>query len=165
MTTIQTDSPINAVSEDASELGEALQRVLVDLIDLSLLGKHAHWNVEGPHFRAVHLQLDEFVDEWRRLSDVLAERAITVGYPPNGQLGSLAQNGLIEPWPAGPINDRAVIAGLTARLATVIGRARTAMGHAAVRDSVTEDLLIETVATLEKQHWMLRTQAAGPARS
>jgi starvation-inducible DNA-binding protein len=151
---------MNALSEDASEVGEALQRVLVDLIDLSLLGKHAHWNVEGPHFRAVHLQLDEFVEQWRRLSDVIAERAITIGYAPDGQVGSVARSSSIEPWPAGPISDRAVIDGLTARLAIAVGRARDAMGDAAVRDSVTEDLLIETVATLEKQHWMLRAQGS-----
>ena len=44
------------------EVGEALQEVLVDLVDLSLVGKHLHWNVEGLTFRSVHLQLDELVD-------------------------------------------------------------------------------------------------------
>ena len=32
---------------DVCKIGEALQEVLVDLVDLSLLGKHLHWNVEG----------------------------------------------------------------------------------------------------------------------
>jgi DNA-binding ferritin-like protein len=36
-----------------------LQAMLVDLLDLTLIGKHAHWNVEGPHFRSVHRELDE----------------------------------------------------------------------------------------------------------
>ena len=31
-----------------------LQEMLVDLIDLSLIGKHVHWNVEGRLFRSVH---------------------------------------------------------------------------------------------------------------
>src|SRR5690348_7096568 len=45
----QTDmtSP-DSVGNDLRDVGAALQYVLVDLIDLSLLGKHAHWNVEGP---------------------------------------------------------------------------------------------------------------------
>ena len=28
-----------------------LQGTLVDLLDLTLIGKHLHWNVEGRHFR------------------------------------------------------------------------------------------------------------------
>jgi hypothetical protein len=36
---------------DVREVGEALQEALVDLVDLSLLGKHLHWNVEGLTFR------------------------------------------------------------------------------------------------------------------
>lgn len=35
-----------------------LQSMLVDLLDLSLIGKHAHWNVEGRMFRSVHQELD-----------------------------------------------------------------------------------------------------------
>src|SRR5271155_5799943 len=43
-------------------LPENLQRVLVDLIELHLQGKQAHWNVVGTNFRDLHLQLDEIVD-------------------------------------------------------------------------------------------------------
>ena len=35
-----------------------LQQNLVNLIDLALLLKQAHWNVVGPNFRSIHLQLD-----------------------------------------------------------------------------------------------------------
>jgi starvation-inducible DNA-binding protein len=41
--------------------GEALQGALVDLIDLSLTGKQAHWNVTGRGFKMVHEHLDEVV--------------------------------------------------------------------------------------------------------
>ena len=44
---------------------KALQQALVDLTDLSLLGKQAHWNIQGSRFRALHLQLDEIVEEVR----------------------------------------------------------------------------------------------------
>ena len=33
----------------------------MDLIELSLQGKQAHWNVDGHNFRDLHLQLDEIV--------------------------------------------------------------------------------------------------------
>ena len=59
--------------------------MLVELIDLALVGKQLHWNVTGPLFRPLHEQLDELVDSWRELSDVVAERAVALGYSPDGQ--------------------------------------------------------------------------------
>ncbi|TML98482.1 MAG: DNA starvation/stationary phase protection protein [Actinobacteria bacterium] len=147
-----------SLHSDVREVGEALQEVLVDLVDLSLLGKHAHWNVEGATFHSLHLQLDELVDEWRALSDDVAERAATLGFAPDAQAATVARDSRIDAFPAGRISDRDLVVGLTDRLGDVIDRARLAMGEAAVRDSISEDLLIEVVKTLEKQHWMLRAQ-------
>ena len=43
----------------SKELIENMQRVHVDLIELHLQGKQAHWNVVGKNFRDLHRQLDE----------------------------------------------------------------------------------------------------------
>ncbi len=56
-------------------VSEALQGALVDLVDLALVAKQIHWNVVGPRFRSVHLQLDEVVTTARAHSDTVAERA------------------------------------------------------------------------------------------
>ena len=56
------------------ELGDNLQKVLVDLIELASQGKQAHWNVIGTNFRDTHLQLDEIIDAAREFSDTIAER-------------------------------------------------------------------------------------------
>ena len=55
-------------------LTQNLQKVLVDLIELHLQGKQAHWNLVGTNFRDLHLQLDEIVDTAREASDTIAER-------------------------------------------------------------------------------------------
>ena len=39
------------------DVGNTLQAMLVELIDLALLGKQLHWNVTGPLFRPLHEQL------------------------------------------------------------------------------------------------------------
>ncbi|GGY13871.1 hypothetical protein GCM10010358_77630 [Streptomyces minutiscleroticus] len=39
--------------------GSALQSTLVDSLGISLIGKQTHWNIVGPRFRSIHLQLDE----------------------------------------------------------------------------------------------------------
>lgn len=49
----------------SAALAGRLQRVHVDLIDLHLQSKQAHWNVVGQNFRDLHLQLDELVEAAR----------------------------------------------------------------------------------------------------
>ncbi|MFC7280147.1 Dps family protein, partial [Paractinoplanes rhizophilus] len=61
----------------------ALQQTLVDLIDLGLVAKQAHWTVTGPRFRSLHQQLDEVVDTTRTHADTIAERCAAIGVAPN----------------------------------------------------------------------------------
>ena len=69
---------------------KALQQALVDLTDLSLLGKQAHWNIQGSRFRALHLQLDEIVEEVRAGADDVAERLAALGGTPDGRAATVA---------------------------------------------------------------------------
>jgi starvation-inducible DNA-binding protein len=92
-------------SDERAVAGE-LQRMLVDLVDLALIGKQAHWNVEGRQFRSLHRELDELVDAWRTLGDEVAERAVTIGAAPDGQAETIAGSTEIEPLPPGVLGDR-----------------------------------------------------------
>jgi starvation-inducible DNA-binding protein len=144
-------------SDERAVAGE-LQRMLVDLIDLALIGKQAHWNVEGRHFRSLHLELDELVDDWRTLGDEVAERAVTMRAPPDGQAETVAGSSEIEPLPAGALGDQAIIEVLAIRLADVTARTRKRIERMAGVDPVSEDLLIRIASSLEKQLWMIRAQ-------
>jgi starvation-inducible DNA-binding protein len=144
--------------EERAALGSVLQGQLIDLIDLALLGKHLHWNLTGPTFGALHQQLDVLVSEWQERSDATAERARALGVAPDGQartVAALSQLAGVEP---GEIRTEAVIATLIGALGETITRAREQMEQAAEYDAVTEDLVIATVAVLEKQRWMLAAQ-------
>jgi len=147
--------PIDA--GDREVLAE-LQSMLVELIDLALIGKQAHWNVEGPHFRSLHLELDELVDTWRTLGDQVAERGVTLGAVPDGQAATVASFSHIAPLPAGHLRDYDVIREVADRVTEVAARARARIEVVAGRDPVSEDLLIAVAGTLEKQLWMLRVQ-------
>ena len=94
-----------------------LQDMLVDLIDLSLIGKHVHWNVEGRLFRSVHHELDDLVDAWRILSDDVAERAVTIGASPDGQVEAIAGATRLDPVPPGHLSDRQVLKAIGDRIA------------------------------------------------
>lgn len=78
MTVVKSPLPEQA----RKTVGEALQGALVDLVDLSLLAKQVHWNIIGPRFRSIHLQLDEVVSATRTGSDNVAERAAALGISP-----------------------------------------------------------------------------------
>jgi starvation-inducible DNA-binding protein len=159
MTTTGTTHLPALGSHQREEAGGQLQATLVELVDLSLLGKQLHWNVVGPFFRALHLQLDELVDSWRDLGDTVAERAVALGYFPDGQAGALARADLagVE---RGPIDDDKVVQFLSERLADVTERIRERMDRIGEIDLASQDVLIEVVRELEKQLWMIRVQLA-----
>jgi starvation-inducible DNA-binding protein len=142
-----------------------LQDMLVDLVDLTLIGKHLHWNVEGRLFRSVHDELDDLVDAWRMLSDDIAERAVTIGASPDGQVEAIAGATRLDPVPPAHLSDRQVLQAIGNRVADVARRTRQRIDRVAVADPVTCDLLVRAAATLEKQLWMVRAQLRGPDRA
>lgn len=140
------------------EIGRQLQAMLVELVDLSLLGKQLHWTVVGPLFRSLHLQLDELIDSWRELADSIAERAVTIGFYPDGQSARVAADSPIGGVEQGELADHLVVRELTMRVAEVVERARERMDRLGEVDAASQDVVIEVVRALEKQLWMIRTQ-------
>ncbi|MEU5716040.1 DNA starvation/stationary phase protection protein [Streptomyces sp. NPDC020403] len=146
--------------DDRKVVGDALQGALVDLIDLSLVAKQVHWNVVGPRFRSVHLQLDEVVDTARQHSDTVAERASAVGVNPDGRSRTLAQTTAIDIVPDGWIKDVDAVKVLVDALRVVIDRMRERIDATADPDPVSQDILITLTADLEKHAWMFQAESA-----
>jgi starvation-inducible DNA-binding protein len=149
-----TDGHPTIRHEERAALGTLLQGQLVDLIELALLGKHLHWNLTGPDFQELHEHLDELVEQWQERSDETAERGRALGVVPDGQVRTIAEHSHFATVAAGEIPTAAVIATLLEVLDEAITRARERMEQSAEYDSVSEDLMIQTVAVLEKQRWM-----------
>jgi starvation-inducible DNA-binding protein len=145
---------------DRRAIGAELQAVLISLTDLSLAGKQAHWNLVGPLFRPLHLFLDELVDGWRAASDEVAERAVALGYAPDGRAQTVAQETPLEPLPEGQILDADVIAAFTSLLTNAIGDIRERMDRIEDVDTVTADLLHGVVHGLEENLWMIRASSS-----
>ena len=144
------------------EAGSTLQATLVELVDLALVGKQLHWTVVGPHFRSLHLWLDELVGSWRELSDTVAERAVALGYWPNGQAAALAGPDAAAGIAQGPIGDQAVLRELARRLGETVERIRTRMDRLGELDPVSQDVLVEVLRALEEQLWMTRAELEQP---
>ncbi len=147
--------------EERDALGTALQNVLVDLTDLGLAGKQLHWNIVGPHFRSLHLELDDLVKSARKLSDQVAERARALAWAPDGRRETIAADSTLPRLPEGEILDADVVDHTVALLVQAISTTRAAMEQAAEYDAVTEDLLHQVVHDLEEHAWMFSSQAIG----
>ncbi|WP_338701212.1 DNA starvation/stationary phase protection protein [Streptomyces sp. Q6] len=146
---------------DLKTVSEALQGALVDLVDLSLVAKQVHWNVVGPRFRSVHLQLDEVVDTARLHSDTVAERASTLGVPPDGRAGTVAATSGIGAVAEGWIKDTDAVGTLVQALGAVITRMRERIDATGEADPVSQDIFIGVTADLEKHHWMFQAEDRG----
>lgn len=151
-------SPLNDSDRDIT--GKALQASLVDLVDLHLVAKQAHWNVTGQFFRSVHLQLDELVTAARGFADDVAERAAAIAVSPDARAGTVAESSGLPKMSAGWKSDREVIEAIVQGLGEVIRRLRARIDETDKTDLVTQDLLITIAAELEKSHWMWQAQLA-----
>lgn len=152
----QITSPLSGGNQRIT--GEALQGALIDLLDLSLVGKQAHWNLIGRNFRSLHLQLDEIVSVARTRSDDAAERAVALGVNPDGRAATVSRDSQLHHLEAGYIDDGKVVAAFTDILGAIISRMRERVAATEEADPVSQDLLIEITQDLEKQHWMIQAQ-------
>jgi starvation-inducible DNA-binding protein len=159
MASTATESHLPALGDHArKEAGHLLQLTLVELVALSLIGKQLHWNITGPGFRDFHLHLDELVDEWRELSDVVAERAVAIGVSPDGRAPAVVEQSGLDPVDAGAIRVHDAVRELAERVAVVDERARERSARLGEIDLASQDVLIEVTRALEKQLWMIRAQ-------
>jgi starvation-inducible DNA-binding protein len=154
MTTVK--SPL---TDDARKVtGAVLQESLVDLIDLHLLAKQAHWNLTGRNFRSIHLQLDEVVDLAREHADEVAERAVAIGVNPDGRARTVAEQSKLHQLESGFLPDDKVVAAVTDMLAEMSRRFHDRIETTDDTDLVTQDLLIAAAQDIDKQHWMFAVQ-------
>src|ERR1700749_3316497 len=139
-----------------AEVGRELQATLVELVDLSLIGKQLHWNIYGRPFKPLHEHLDELGDSWRDLSDTAPKRAVALGIAPAGRAGTVDAGSAVDPVDAGALDTDTAARELVERLADVTERIRARMDRLGEMDLASQDVLVEVVRELEKQLWMLR---------
>jgi starvation-inducible DNA-binding protein len=135
----------------------ALDDALADLLDLGLLAKQAHWNVVGPGFRALHDLLDELAAFARDAADLVAERAVTLGHPPDGRATTITMRSSLPTVEPGTLRDTDTVSAFIAILDAVVARIHGVV-EAFETDYVTVELFTRTLAGVEKYGWLLRAQ-------
>ncbi|MEM6486063.1 MAG: DNA starvation/stationary phase protection protein [Pseudomonadota bacterium] len=140
------------------QAAESLQDILAELIDLSLQLKEAHWNVVGPRFRSVHLELDEILLVVRDGYDEIAERIRALGHAASGGVAVIEQRSKLTPFPEGTVKDMEVVALISERLAQVCEGTRVHIPILGELDPISEDMVIGLTGNLEKAKWMMTAQ-------
>lgn len=143
-------------SENRDTATQALQHSLVELIDLSLASKQAHWNLNGPLFYSLHQLLDEFVKDYRQEADIVAERILAIGNTADGRPQIVSNTADLPTFPSGYVSDYKVVDLLSQRLNTVGNRFRDRINELDDTDLVSQDVLIEVERKIAEHLWMLR---------
>lgn len=153
----RTDAEVSGFHASPA-LAESLQRVLVDLIELHLQGKQAHWNVVGTNFRDLHLQLDDVVDFAREASDTVAERLRALDAVPDGRSDTVAATTSLPEFPAYEHSTGEVVDLITARVYAAVDTIRSVHDTVDAEDPSTADILHQLIDGLEKQAWLLKSE-------
>lgn len=147
----------------SDKLAKNLQAVLVDLIDLHLQGKQAHWNILGTNFRDLHLQLDEIVDAARAFADDTAERMRALYAVPDGRSSTVAASSHLDQFPDGEVTTHDAIDLVTLRLYQATGTMRDVHDEVDEEDPTTADLLHGFIERLEQLAWMVSAENRAPS--
>jgi starvation-inducible DNA-binding protein len=147
----------NDIAENARKGVIALLNArLADLIDHQLALKHAHWNVKGPHFIALHELFDTLQGNLTGHIDDMAERITALGGTAVGGLQAVAKASTLPPLPGDLFDGLSLVATLADRNAQLAKAVRQGIDEVTeMGDADAADLLTGLSRQLDKDLWFL----------
>lgn len=142
--------------EGSKKVAEHLNKYLANLHVLYTKLHNYHWNVEGRGFFTLHAKLEELYDGVAEEIDEVAERVLQLGERPLASLADYLKVAELKEAPSEGIDSEALVKALAEDFKTLITGLRAGIEAAQeIGDEVTVDLMIGSLANLEKQLWML----------
>ena len=139
-----------------TKIVKLLNERLADAIDLGTQVKHAHWNVKGPNFIALHELFDQIAENVEEHIDTLAERATALGGIAHGTLAAVARATSLKPYPQNINEGVAHVKALAAALGAFGARVRAAIDDStALKDADSADLFTGISREVDKDLWFL----------
>jgi starvation-inducible DNA-binding protein len=137
-------------------VAELLNARLADAIDLGAQSKHAHWNVKGPNFIALHELFDRVAENLEEQIDTIAERITALGGRAHGTIASVARTSTLAPYPEEIVEGLAHLEALSGGLASYGAKLRSAIEAAdRLGDADTADLFTGISRETDKFLWLL----------
>jgi starvation-inducible DNA-binding protein len=148
----RNDLPANS----RTKVIELLNARLADAIDLGTQTKHAHWNVKGPNFIALHELFDKVAESVEEYVDGIAERVTALGGTAHGTLATVARATTLKAYPEDISEGLAHVDALSSALADFGAKARAAIETSGrLADADTADLFTEISRENDKYLWFL----------
>ncbi len=142
--------------QDRMAIAEGLKRLLADSYTLYLQTHNFHWNVTGPHFRELHLMLEEHYTELAVAVDDIAERIRALDVAAPGTYKEFSQLSSIEEV-SGLSDGEAIVKVLSASHEQVIRTCRAVLSIAQQADDESSASVVsDRMRVHEKTAWMLR---------
>ena len=134
-----------------------LQNTLTELQQLQLQTKQAHWNVAGPFFYPLHLQLSEQYETWSKYADMVAERLLAIGVSSDGRATTIVKTSGVPEFPGGFIDDAQVVRWFALAYKQIGEEVRGAVLATSDTDPETSNILQEVEGSLAKYQWQMRS--------
>jgi len=129
---------------------------LADAIDLQSQVKHAHWNVKGPNFIALHELFDKISDVLLEQVDEIAERATALGGTAEGTVAVASKRSKLKNYPLSITAGKDHLFYLATQLSAYGKTVRAAIDDTAkLGDADTADLFTGISRDLDKYLWFL----------
>ena len=140
-----------------TEICDALRPLLADVFALYVKTKSFHWHISGRHFRDYHLLLDEQAGQIFAMTDVIAERARTLGGTTLRSIGDITRHQRLRDNDTAPVGARAMLCELRDDNGQLTRSLRSAHTLCARHDDVATASLIENwIDESERRSWFLR---------
>ena len=143
---------------------QLLNQRLADAIDLQTQCKHAHWNVKGPAFIALHKLFDEVNDAVVEGIDLVAERIVQLGGVAEGTARTVAGRTSLLDYPAMLTSGAEHVAALSDALSQFGRTVRVGIDEMdELEDADSADILTEISRSVDKYLWFVEAhqQAEG----
>jgi starvation-inducible DNA-binding protein len=145
---------------DTEKICEELNHLMAYLIDLSLMLRLCHWNLQGVNFSPVRMQ---FISVSRSLDDGIgsvSERITTLGVPAEGDAEKVKSTSRLERLPGGFMTPSVAAELVSSRVLEVTRVLREANAVIWPIDNVTGTMLIGITAGLERHMWLIQSEVA-----
>ena len=142
---------------------EALNSILIQVIEVAMSARHAHWNVRGAHFVARHEHFKNVADGLGPQNDTIAKRISALGGIARGTVQIVASPRTSKPYPLHSFSDHDHLDAVACHLGLPASEARLSIGECQEHgDPETVQILIEASIATEKLLWLVESHTEGP---